>query len=121
MHGTQEKTGVSQREHRYESFAYISIHGFEGQALIRNVSSGGFCMASKTYVTISRGEHRQMRIVPEPEAHIPVIDLEVEVRWTRISAKIFAAGFQIQRGSPSFNAYLTYLANKRPITAPAGR
>ena len=115
MQGTHKKPGVSPREHRYESFAYIRIHGFEGQALIRNISSGGFCMASKTYVTINRGEYHQMQIVPEPESHVAGIDLEVEVRWTRISAKIFAAGFQIRCASHAFNAYLTYLAHKQRI------
>ena len=48
-------------------------------ALLRNVNGGGFCFASKTYVAINRNERQKTRVVPEPEAALPDIDLDVGV------------------------------------------
>jgi hypothetical protein len=114
MGNTTEQGARKKREHRHESMAHIRIHGFDGYALLRDINNNGFCMASKTYVTINRNERHKMIIMPEAEAHIPHIELEVEVRWTRITEHKFAAGFQIITGSnASLRAYLAYL-EKRP-------
>jgi hypothetical protein len=109
-----ESNVKQQRAHRYESLAHVNIHGFDGRALLRNVNSGGFCFASKTYVAINRNESHKMRIMPEPEARLPDIDLDVEVVWTRVSEHLFAAGFKIIHNNHTFREYLTYLEKKSP-------
>jgi hypothetical protein len=103
-----------QRAHRYESLAQVNIHGFDGWALLRNVNGGGFCFASKTYVAISRNERYKMRIMPEPAAGLPDIDLDVTVIWMRVSEHLFAAGFRVLQSSPAFRQYLAYLENRPP-------
>ena len=109
MGNTTEQGAEHKREARHESMAHIRIQGFDGYALIRNINNGGFCMASKTYVTINRSERHKMSIVPEAEAHVPGIELEVEVRWTRTTEKLFAAGFLITQSNSALRAYITYL------------
>ncbi|MDR2517331.1 MAG: hypothetical protein LBC88_08140 [Spirochaetaceae bacterium] len=101
------------RAHRYESMAHIRIHGFDGHALIRNINRSGFCIASKTYVAISRNETHKMELVPEGAASVSSIAIDVEVRWTRTTEKNFAAGLSIVRGAGSLNAYLSYLEKMR--------
>jgi hypothetical protein len=117
--GNTTKQDIQQhREHRHESMAHIRIHGFDGYALLRNIHNGGFCIASKTYVSINRNEIHKMSIIPEAEAHIPGIELEVDVRWTRTSEAKFAAGFQIIQSNASLRAYLAYLEKMHKTDSP---
>jgi hypothetical protein len=106
-------TEIDQRRaQRYESTATIRINGFEGQALINNINTGGFCMTSKTYVEIGQGQRYTMQIIPEPNAQLETIELEVEVRWTRVTGTRFIAGFQILRSNQVLKTYITYLEKK---------
>lgn len=94
---------------RYTSTAHVNIDGFDGYALLRDISEHGFLMASKTYAAINRGERYTMRIIPEKETKLTDIELEVEVRWTRIKEDLFAVGFQILSPSAALRSYIKYL------------
>jgi hypothetical protein len=112
MEHNAEQNTERRKEGRYESMVHIRIQGFDGYALIRNINSSGFCMASKTYVALNRGEIHQMQIMPEEATGISTIELEVEVRWTRTTEKTFAAGFQILQSNSALRAYISYLEAK---------
>jgi hypothetical protein len=86
---------VNPRLPRYSTVARVSINGFEGTAVLRNISEGGFRLESKTYAAITPGEHYTMRISPEESSGIPHFELEVEGRWIRSAEHSFNAGFLI--------------------------
>jgi hypothetical protein len=83
------------RPPRYASLARVGINGFDGEAVLRNVSVGGFCMESKTYAAITVGEHYTMQIKPESSSNLPAFELEVEVRWVRSTETSFSSGFLV--------------------------
>jgi hypothetical protein len=102
------------RPPRYASIARVGINGFEGEAVLRNISSGGFRMESKTYAAIRVGDHYTMQIRPEAASNLHPFELEVEVRWIQSTETKFCAGFLIT--SPpvdrSFEKYLDYIKTK---------
>jgi hypothetical protein len=102
---------INTRPPRYRTVARVRINGFEGEAVLRNINEGGFCMESRTYAAISPGEHYIMLICPEKSAEIPCFELEVEGRWIRSTEKTFSAGFLIVK-SPvdhSMERYMNHL------------
>jgi hypothetical protein len=104
--------GVEKRRAvRYTSLAGIRINGFEGHAVLRDMSSGGFRMASKTFVAIMPKEQYTMQIIPEETSGVVPFEMEVEVRWTRSAEFLFAAGFAIIKPSKDTNLqrYVDYL------------
>jgi hypothetical protein len=99
------------REPRYSTLARVRVNGFEGEAVLRNINSGGFRMESRTYAAISVGERYGMKIIPESASNISPFDLEIEARWVQNTEKSFNSGFQIA-GSPgdkTFDRYLNYI------------
>ncbi|MDR2096162.1 MAG: PilZ domain-containing protein [Treponema sp.] len=117
----KEKTanGVSSNETtvrapRYTSVARLCINGFEGEAVIRNISLGGFRMESRTYAAITIGEHYIMQIKPEASAQIPLFELEVEVRWVQSTESSFSAGFLIKSSfDRSLEKYIDYIKSHK--------
>ncbi|MDR3337897.1 MAG: hypothetical protein LBT16_11920 [Treponema sp.] len=104
------------RGDRYTTLARVAINGFEGQGLLRNVSSGGFCMESKTFAGLDVGSSYTIQIIPEASAGINRIDdLTVEVRWARTSPEKFAVGFQVLQSSRSFEKYVEYIRAHRQL------
>jgi hypothetical protein len=83
------------RAPRYNSVAWVRINGFEGKALLRNISTGGFRMESRTYAAIAPGEHYTMRISHHESVNLDPFTLGVEVRWVQSAEKSFNAGFLI--------------------------
>ncbi|MDR1317622.1 MAG: hypothetical protein LBK13_12195 [Spirochaetales bacterium] len=115
----KEKTGQSpvqetSRPPRYTTFARIGINGFEGVAALRNVSTGGFCMESKTYAAIAVGEHYTMQLKPEAGANLQDFELGVEVRWVRSTETSFSSGFLIVKppAGQSLEKYIGYIKSK---------
>jgi hypothetical protein len=92
---SQPDSADNRRAPRYSSLAQVRINGFEGQALLRNINQGGFCMESRTYAAITLGDHYNMEIIPEPSLNIRPFKLDVEVRWVRSTEKSFNSGFLI--------------------------
>ncbi|MDR1287623.1 MAG: PilZ domain-containing protein [Treponema sp.] len=86
---------VSPRLPRYSTIARVSINGFEGEAVLRNINEGGFRLESKTYAAITPGERYTMWISPEKSTAISRFELEVEGRWIRSTEHNFNAGFLI--------------------------
>jgi hypothetical protein len=80
---------------RYSTVARVSINGFEGEAVLRNINEGGFCLESKTYAAITPGERYIMWISPEKTTAISRFEIEVEGRWIRSTEHSFNAGFLI--------------------------
>jgi hypothetical protein len=101
------------RAPRYVSLAMISINGFEGQAALRNVSTGGFCMESRTFASMDIGASYGIRVTTEEHAGINSFELTVEVRWILSSLERFSVGFRvIQGGGRSFERYVEYLKDR---------
>ncbi|MDR3193049.1 MAG: hypothetical protein LBT87_08295, partial [Treponema sp.] len=51
----EKAQGQSPRPTRYNCIVRVGINGFEGEALLKNISSGGFLMESRTYAAITVG------------------------------------------------------------------
>jgi hypothetical protein len=101
------------RAPRYASLAIVSINGFEGQAALRNVSTGGFCMESKTFADMDIGASYVIQIVPEKHVGIGHFELTVEVRWILSSPEKFSVGFKVIQGnSRTFERYVEYLKER---------
>ncbi|MDR3338401.1 MAG: PilZ domain-containing protein [Treponema sp.] len=110
----ENKDEAVQRAPRYDSVAGVRINGFDGQALLKNISLGGFCMQSKTFAALVSGEKYIMKISPEKPSGLGAFDVEVEVRWVRSEVSRFEAGLLIA-GSPSvreMEKYIAYLASR---------
>jgi hypothetical protein len=99
------------REPRYSTVARIRINGFEGEAVLRNINSGGFRMESRTYAAITVGERYGMKIIPESASNISSFDLEIEVRWVQNTEKSFSSGLQVASPSANkiFDKYVNYV------------
>jgi hypothetical protein len=110
-------SGVEKRRAvRYSAMAGVCIHGFEGEALLSNISSGGFRMESKTYISLVPGESYTIKITPEPAANLGFFELSVTVRWVRSTVSSFEAGFSIAEPATdrSFKRYIDYLSGSLP-------
>jgi hypothetical protein len=104
------KPSTTERAPRYGSLAMVSIDGYEGMALLRNVSYSGFRMESKTFVEMEVGTIHTMRITPEPLSGIKQFEIKVEVRWVQSLPEKFMAGFMLtQGGNRSFDRYVDFL------------
>jgi hypothetical protein len=103
------------RAPRYSCVVRVGINGFEGEALLKNISNGGFLMESRTYAAITVGEHYTMQIKPEAESGVQLFELEVEVRWIQSTETKFSAGFLIIKppSDRSLEKYLDYVKTKR--------
>jgi methyl-accepting chemotaxis protein len=116
-----EEHPASHRAKRYTCKAGISIKGFEGIAALKDISASGFCMMSKTYITIAPKEVLTIRITPESVTGVGAFDIKVEVRWIKCSPTLFMAGFLIKEknGNKLFQHYIDYLTQKRPAGIPS--
>ena len=74
---SDKEKNKSQRADRYTCRAGISIKGFEASAVLKDISTCGFCMASKTYIAIEPKEIVAIRIIPESVTGIAAFDLNV--------------------------------------------
>jgi hypothetical protein len=106
----QPSSDESPRAPRYSCVAKVSINGFEGEAVLRNINHGGFRMESRTYAAIMVGEHYTMWIKPEVSANLPSFNLEVEVRWVRSTETSFNSGFLVIKppADRSFEKYIEH-------------
>jgi hypothetical protein len=102
------------RAPRYATVARVCINGFEGEAVLRNISSGGFRMESRTYAAITVGERHTMQIKPEKTSALQAFELEVEARWVQSSETSFNSGFLIIKppADKSFENYINYIARR---------
>jgi hypothetical protein len=116
---TKEQAGWSSpkenpRPPRYTSVARLSINEFEGEAVLRNISTGGFRMESRTYAAITVGEQYAIQIKPEAASRLRPFELAVEVRWIKSAETSFSAGFQIIKSPAdrSYEKYIDYISHK---------
>jgi hypothetical protein len=101
------------RAPRYDCRAYVSINGFEGQAALKNISIGGFCMESKTYAALKQGEEHIMTITAGETSGLAPFQIKVEVRWIRSTENSFSAGFAVIKslvGNRAMEKYIDYIA-----------
>jgi hypothetical protein len=98
-------SGPNPRQPRYDCVANVKVNGFEGQALLRNVSIGGFRMESRTFAAMQPGEQFTMQIAPLPETGIAPFEVKVEVRWVKSDVSSFNVGFLIV--NPASERFLT--------------
>jgi hypothetical protein len=115
----RQKTGKptpreSPRPPRYTAIARVSINGFEGEAVLRNVSAGGFRMESRTYAAITVGDRYIIYIKPEAVSNLRPFELEVEGRWIQSTETSFSSGFLIVKppADRSFEKYIDYISRK---------
>jgi hypothetical protein len=106
-------SAATKRAPRYDSWANVSISGFEGEALLRNINLGGFCLESRTYVAISPGDVYTMHIAPEAPGE-KGFSLQVQVRWVRCTEHNFYAGFAVseQPKDRALEKYVDYLKSR---------
>jgi hypothetical protein len=99
------------RSPRYTCVAHVTVNGFDGKAVLRNISNGGFRMESRTYAAITVGDHYTMTIEPENEAGLKAFELEVEVRWVQSTETSFNSGFLVSRrpADRAFEKYINYI------------
>jgi hypothetical protein len=99
------------RKPRYGCVARVGINGFEGEAVLKNISAGGFRMESRTYAAIAVGEHYTMQIKPEAASGLKLFELEVEVRWIQSAETKFSAGFLVVKAPAdrSFEKYVDHI------------
>jgi hypothetical protein len=99
------------RPPRYSSWADVGISGFEGKALLRNISVGGFCMESRTYAALKPGDNCTMRVIPESSSGIKPFDMQVEVRWVHCTEQVFRSGFALSAAhrERAFEKYIDYI------------
>jgi hypothetical protein len=111
---TQTAVQENRREPRYHTVARVCINGFEGEAVLRNINSGGFRMESRTYAAIAVGERYDMRITPENTSNLTPFDLGVEVRWVQSTEDNFNSGFFIvdRPANGVFDKYVNYIKIK---------
>ncbi|MDR1219815.1 MAG: bacteriohemerythrin [Treponema sp.] len=104
------------RAKRYACKSRISIKGFEGFAVLKDINADGVCIMSKTYVTIAPQDALTVRISPESSSGVKAFDVQVEVRWIKSSPTLFMAGFLIKEKKESnlFQQYIDCLTGKRP-------
>jgi hypothetical protein len=105
---------IISRPLRYDNtMARIAINGFEGEALLKNISVGGFCMESRTYAALGVGEQYIINITPENNSRLSSFDLEIEVRWIKSTEKNFMTGLLIINPSSnrSLEKYIEYIKN----------
>jgi c-di-GMP-binding flagellar brake protein YcgR len=99
------------RQPRYDCLAFVRINGFEGQAILRNISAGGFCLESKTYAHVQPGEPYTIEITPVAESGITVFSVKVEARWVKSEVERFNVGFLIVNSAAERHLakYIDYL------------
>jgi hypothetical protein len=105
---------IVSRPFRYDNtMARVAINGFEGEALLKNISVGGFCMESGTFAALGVGEQYIINITPENNSRLSSFDLEIEVRWIKSTEKNFMTGFLIinPSGNRSLEKYIEYVKN----------
>ena len=83
---------------RFASGAGISIEGFEGEGLVRNISMTGCCMESVTYVAIKPNDVYQVRIIPGANEKIEPFTMKLTVTWIKSCETLFEAGFHVEGG-----------------------
>jgi hypothetical protein len=118
----EEEESLVSRAPRYDSLALVRVNGFEGQALLKNVSVTGFCMQSKTYANFTPGNKYTMQIFPEKSTGLRTIETEVEVRWIRSEVSKFEVGFLITQlaAGREMEKYVDYLKDHPEMGKAAG-
>jgi hypothetical protein len=107
------------REARLACVAFVSINGFEGEAILSNINTSGYRMESRTYAALTPGEHHIIQIKPEASSNLQPFEMEVEVRWIKSAEIRFSAGFLIIRRpiNRSFEKYLEYARSRSQSAA----
>jgi hypothetical protein len=114
---TRDSMDMIVRAPRYATSANVSINGFEGMAVLRNVSNSGFCMVSRTYAALSPGMLYTLWLSPETDSNINSVELTVMVRWIRSTESNFTVGFSVSKfpSDRSFEKYINYVKVRNPI------
>ncbi|MDR2136014.1 MAG: hypothetical protein LBO76_05295 [Treponema sp.] len=114
--GRAEEPASVARAPRYGSLALVGINGYEGMAVLRNVSESGFRMESKTFVEMDLGGVYTIRISPEISSGVKQFELKVETRWIQSSQDKFTAGFMVvDGGNHSFQRYVDFLRDSSRV------
>jgi hypothetical protein len=119
----EKPPSIAVRAPRYKSMAVVNINGYEGMAVLRNVSQSGFRMESKTFVEIEVGALYTICITPPPFTGMQNFEITVEVRWIQSSPEKFSLGLMVaQGGNRFFKRYVNYIkaqAGRNPLRAEA--
>jgi hypothetical protein len=102
------------KDPRYALSAGITIEGFEGEALLGNISVSGCFLESITYVGLKPTQIYKAKIIPNPEDGIEAFNLSLELNWTKSSEAFFEAGFSLGDGktSPQLERYVKLLHSR---------
>jgi hypothetical protein len=83
---------------RFAANGGISIEGFEGEGLLKNISFSGCCLESVTYAALVPNQAYKVRINPGADVNLNPFTLNLTVNWTRSSEMSFEAGFSLEPG-----------------------
>jgi hypothetical protein len=83
---------------RFAANGGISIEGFEGEGLLKNISISGCCLESVTYVAITPNQAYQVTLKPGECTNMESFTLKLLVNWTKSSETLFEAGFSLEEG-----------------------
>ncbi|MDR1868283.1 MAG: PilZ domain-containing protein [Treponema sp.] len=108
---TIKKEEENRKLPRYSSIASVRIDGFDGVALVKDMSDSGCCIESLAYLELDPGEIYHISIFPEITANIPCFKLDVKMVWSKSSETCFETGLELVE-SPTdkeLQHYLDYL------------
>jgi hypothetical protein len=81
---------------RFASNAGISIEGFEGEGLLKNVSVSGCCLESVTYAAITPNQTYRVKIIPGADEKMEPFNIKLVANWIKSSETLFEAGFSLE-------------------------
>jgi hypothetical protein len=109
-------TLLKKRTSRYDCLAVVSIDGFEGQAALKNISTEGGCIVSRTYAVLKPGNEYVIRVIPPGIPDMVPFKINIEIKWVKSTEAVFNAGF-MAAASPMRNraleSYLNYIKTGR--------
>jgi hypothetical protein len=96
---------------RFASIGSISVEGFEGEGLLKNVGLSGCCLESVTYVAVEPNRVYQATIKPSADINMKPFNLGLVVKWTKSCETFFEAGFSVEGGkkNPFLDRYVKQL------------
>jgi hypothetical protein len=104
---------VVRKTTRYDTLARAVIPGgFEGDALLKDLSVAGCRVESTTLMQMTPGKKCSVLVKPEAASGVDGFDIEAEVRWVREHGGVWEAGLFILKSPKGkfFQRYVDYLA-----------
>jgi hypothetical protein len=112
--GDQLAVYQEREDPRFAANGGITIEGFEGEGLLKNICISGCCMESVTYAALLPAEVYKVKIIPAADISLDPFSAALTASWTKSSEMSFEAGFSLEAGrkNPHLEKYVEYLKMK---------